>query len=68
VTIGVADLETANLLKIGLGDPTADCRLVLVDKDQVAVYVADIHYHRRCFVMRDDLLKKPRKKRKNEQD
>ena len=56
VTIGVADPETAELLKIGLGEPTADCRLVLVDNNGIAIYVADIHYHRRCFALRFDLL------------
>ncbi len=56
VTIGVADPETAELLKIGLGEPTADCRLVLVDSDNIAVYVANIHYHRSCFALRLDLI------------
>jgi GntR family transcriptional regulator len=58
VTIGVADPETADLLKIGLGEPTADCRLVLVDSEDVAIYVADIHYHKSCFALRVDLLEK----------
>jgi GntR family transcriptional regulator len=58
VTIGVADPETAELLKIGLGEPTADCRLVLVDSNGIAVYVANIHYHRSCFAVRVDLLEK----------
>ncbi|MGN6582143.1 MAG: GntR family transcriptional regulator [Rhizobiaceae bacterium] len=63
LTIGVADPETAHLLKIGLGEPTADCRLVLVDDKGVAIYVANIHYRRDCFAMRLDLLDKssPRK-------
>ncbi len=56
LTIGVADPETADLLKIGLGEPTADCRLVLVDQNGAAIYVADIHYHKNCFAMRIDLL------------
>jgi GntR family transcriptional regulator len=62
VTIGVADPETAELLKIGLGEPTADCRLVLVDSNGIAVYVANIHYHRSCFALRFDLLDKSRKR------
>jgi GntR family transcriptional regulator len=62
VTIGVADPETAELLKIGLGEPTADCRLVLVDSDNIAVYVANIHYHRSCFALRFDLLERSRKR------
>jgi GntR family transcriptional regulator len=56
VTIGVADPETAELLKIGLGEPTADCRLVLVDDNDVAIYIANIHYHKSCFALRIDLL------------
>lgn len=56
LTIGVADMETAELLKIGLGEPTADCHLVLLDGDEVAIYVADIHYVKDCFAMRSDLL------------
>lgn len=58
LTIGVASPETADLLKIGLGEPTADCRLVLVDDNDVAIYVADIHYHKSCFALRTDLLER----------
>jgi GntR family transcriptional regulator len=63
VTIGVADPETAELLKIGLGEPTADCRLVLVDSNGVAIYVANIHYHRSCFALRSDLMENCRKRK-----
>jgi len=56
-TIGVADPETADLLEIGLGEPTADCRLAVIDEKGVAIYVADIHYLKDCFVLRSDLLK-----------
>ncbi|MBZ9810994.1 MULTISPECIES: GntR family transcriptional regulator [unclassified Mesorhizobium] len=63
LTIGVADPETAELLKIGLGEPTADCRLILVDDKDVAIYVANIHYQRECFAMRIDLLEKSRIKK-----
>lgn len=58
LTIGVADPEAAELLKIGLGDPTADCRLVLVNDKGVAIYVANIHYHKDCFALRVDLLER----------
>ncbi|WP_244432057.1 GntR family transcriptional regulator [Rhodopseudomonas sp. B29] len=61
VTIGVADPETAALLRVGLGEPTADCRLVLVDRANVAIYVAEFHYQRNCFSLRRDLVPKPRK-------
>ena len=56
-TIGVADPETADLLEIGLGEPTADCHLTVIDDKGVAIYVADIHYLKDCFVLRNDLLK-----------
>ena len=56
LTIGVADPETANLLEIGLGEPTADCRLILIDDKDVAIYVADIHYQKDCFALRVELL------------
>lgn len=56
-TIGVADPETAELLEIGLGEPTADCQLTVIDEKGLAIYVADIHYLKSCFVLRNDLLK-----------
>lgn len=56
LTIGVADQETARLLKIGLGEPTADCHLVLLNEKNIAIYVADIHYIKDCFAFRFDLL------------
>ncbi len=55
-SIGVADPETADLLEIGLGEPTADCHLTVIDDRGVAIYVADIHYLKDCFVLRNDLL------------
>ncbi len=57
-TIGVASPETAELLKIGLGEPTADCRLVLIDGTGIAIYVADIRYLKDCFTIHIDLLGK----------
>jgi GntR family transcriptional regulator len=56
-TIGVADPETADLLEIGLGEPTADCQLTVLDDNDIAIYVADIHYLKNCFVLRSDLVK-----------
>jgi GntR family transcriptional regulator len=63
LTIGVADMETADLLKIGLGEPTANCHLVLIDSEGVAIYVADIRYIKDCFAMRSDLLAHRRTRR-----
>ena len=56
VTIGVADPETAEQLKIGLGEPIADTRLVLVDDGGIAIYVADIHYKKDCIEIHVDLM------------
>lgn len=56
VMIGIAEYETAKLLKIGLGEPISDCRLVLVNDAGIAVYIADIHYHKDSFRMKKDLL------------
>jgi GntR family transcriptional regulator len=55
-TIGVADPQTSTLLEIGLGEPTADSRLILIDSEGVAIYVAEIHYHKDCFALRVELL------------
>jgi GntR family transcriptional regulator len=63
LTIGLAATETAELLKIGLGEPTADCHLVLIDGEGIAIYVADIHYIKDCFAMRTDLLASKRARR-----
>ena len=51
---------------LGLGEPIADCRLILCDQNDVAIYVANIHYHKSCFSRRLDLLQNsgPRKGRK----
>lgn len=56
MTIGVADFDTAVQLDIGLGEPTSDVRLVLIDQNGVAIYVAQIHYRKDCVVIRKDLL------------
>jgi GntR family transcriptional regulator len=54
--LGVADMETAELLRIGLGEPTANCRLVQVDSEGIAIYVADIRTIKDCFAMHSDPL------------
>ncbi len=54
--IGVAEPETAELLGVGLGEPIADCRLIVVDAGGRAIYVGEIQYHKDCFAMRVDLL------------
>lgn len=52
ITIGVAGLETAKQLHIGLGEPTAESHLVLLDASGVAIFIAHFHYSRDHFAMR----------------
>lgn len=52
VTIGVAGLETSKLLQIGLGEPTAESFLILLDSSGIAVFIAHFHYSREHFAMR----------------
>jgi GntR family transcriptional regulator len=56
VVIGSADPRTADLLKIGLGAPTAECRCVVIDRNGVAIYVADITYPSNVIKLHIDLL------------
>ena len=56
VVIGSADPTTADLLQIALGAPTAECRCVLIDRDGVAIYVADIIYRSDAIQLHIDLL------------
>src|ERR1700730_2861508 len=56
VVIGGADPRTADLLKIGLGAPTAECRCVVIDGEGVAIYVADITYPSNVIKLHIDLL------------
>jgi GntR family transcriptional regulator len=56
VVIGSADPTTADLLEIALGAPTAECRCVLIDRDNVAIYVADIIYRSDAIQLHIDLL------------
>jgi GntR family transcriptional regulator len=56
VVIGSADPTTADLLEIALGAPTAECRCVLIDRDNVAIYVADIVYRSDAIQLHIDLL------------
>jgi GntR family transcriptional regulator len=56
IVIGNADPQTADLLKIALGAPTAECRLVVIDDDGAAIYVADIIYRSDVVKLHIDLL------------
>jgi GntR family transcriptional regulator len=56
IVIGNADPQTADYLKIALGAPTAECRLVVIDDQGVAIYVADITYRSDVVKLQIDLL------------
>ncbi|HVY57886.1 MAG TPA: GntR family transcriptional regulator [Xanthobacteraceae bacterium] len=56
VVIGSADPTTSDLLRIALGAPTAECRCVLIDRHDVAIYVADIIYRSDAIQLHIDLL------------
>jgi GntR family transcriptional regulator len=56
VVIGSADLTTAELLRIELGAPIAECRCVVLDRRGIAIYVADIIYRSDAVKLHIDLL------------
>jgi GntR family transcriptional regulator len=56
VVISSADPVTADLLKIGLGAPVAECHCVVIDRRGVAIYVADIIYRSDAIKLHIDLL------------
>lgn len=56
MVIGTADRETADLLRISLSAPTAECRWVVTDASNTAIYVADITYRSDCIKLSIDLL------------
>jgi GntR family transcriptional regulator len=54
--ISGADPESADLLKVALGAPTAQCRCVVIDSQDLAIYVADIVYRSDCIKLHMDLF------------
>jgi GntR family transcriptional regulator len=56
VVIGSADPITADMLRMGLGAPIAECRCVVIDTDGVAIYVANIIYRSDAIKLHIDLL------------
>ncbi|HJQ64625.1 MAG TPA: GntR family transcriptional regulator [Burkholderiales bacterium] len=56
LVIGTADPDTATLLQISLGAPTAECRCVVNDGTGTAIYVADIVYRNDCVKLHIDLF------------
>lgn len=64
VVIGSADPATADLLHVPLGAPIAECRLVVIDDEGVAIYVADIIYRSDAVKLNIDLLAGSRRAKK----
>lgn len=56
LVIGTADPDTATLLQVPLGAPTAQCRCVVIDRGGIAIYVADIIYRNDCVKLYIELL------------
>lgn len=56
LVIGSADLTTASLLKVPLSTPTAESRCVVIDRNGIAIYVADIVYRNDCVKLHIELL------------
>ncbi len=54
--VGSADPNIADLMQIPLGAPTVECRCVVIDDRNVAIYVADIIYRSDCIKLRIDLF------------
>jgi GntR family transcriptional regulator len=64
LVIGSADPGTASLLQVPLGAPTAECHCVVIDREGVAIYVAEIVYRNDCVKLHIDLLNRSRSRAK----
>jgi GntR family transcriptional regulator len=56
LTIGSADPEIADLLKISIGAPTVEAHCVVIDDGGIAIYVGDIIYRSESIKLQMDLL------------
>jgi GntR family transcriptional regulator len=56
LVIGTADPDTATLLQVPLGAPTAECRCIVKDNSGTVIYVADIIYRNDCVKLHIDLF------------
>jgi GntR family transcriptional regulator len=54
--VGTAEPRVANLLSIGIGFPTVEAHLVVLDEDDVVIYVADLVYRGDCVQLDVDLM------------
>lgn len=60
LVIGTASPETASLLQVPLGTPTAECHCVVTNREGLAIYVADIVYRGDCIKLYIDLFGRPK--------
>jgi GntR family transcriptional regulator len=60
LVIGTASPETASLLQVALGTPTAECHCVVTNREGLAIYVADIVYRSDCIKLYIDLFGRPK--------
>jgi len=56
LTIGSADPDIADLLKIPLGAPTVEAHCVVIDDRDITIYVGDIIYRSEAIKLQIDLL------------
>jgi GntR family transcriptional regulator len=56
LVIGTANPDTASLLQVPLGAPTAECRCVVKNREGIALYVAEIVYRNDCVKLYIDLF------------
>jgi GntR family transcriptional regulator len=56
LTIGSADPEIADLLKISIGAPTVEAHCVVIDDAGIAIYVGDIIYRSESIKLQMNLL------------
>ncbi|MFL5135051.1 MAG: GntR family transcriptional regulator, partial [Microvirga sp.] len=59
LVIGGADPETADLLNMGVGAPTAECRCIVLDEHDRAIYVGNITYPSDCIKLHMELFRGP---------
>jgi GntR family transcriptional regulator len=65
IVIGSADPAAADHLQIALGAPVAECRCIVTDSKNTAIYVADIIYRSDAIKMHIDLLAGTRMSKKS---
>jgi GntR family transcriptional regulator len=68
LVIGTADPDTASLLQVPLGAPTAECRCVVKNHEGIAIYVADIVYRNDCVKLYIDLFGRSKRRAKPDAD